>query len=43
MMLWLATISAAAQEIQDTNNLILKNIFRNLTGVDPEIDSTNSG
>jgi outer membrane protein len=29
--------SAAAQEIQDTNNLIFKkNIFRNLTGVDPE-------
>lgn len=29
--------SAAAQEIQDTNNLIYKkNQFRNLTGVDPE-------
>lgn len=29
--------AAAAQEIQDTNNLIYKkNIFRNITGVDPE-------
>ncbi len=29
--------SAKAQEIQDTNNLIYKkNLFRNLTGVDPE-------